>query len=121
VAYRLIRGEPLVDEDADGVRAFLSALHSFDPAGLGVPQPDWRGIYRAHASNWRRVVLPLLDRDDRRRGEALLGEVETLAGFEPALVHCDLGASHLLVHGGRLAGVIDWGDAKIGDPAIDYA
>src|SRR5918994_5307757 len=28
VGYRLIRGEPLVDEDADGVRAFLEALHT---------------------------------------------------------------------------------------------
>ncbi len=27
VGYRLIRGRPLVDEDAEGVRAFLEALH----------------------------------------------------------------------------------------------
>src|SRR5262245_35810958 len=27
VAYRLLRGMPLVDEDGDGVRAFLEALH----------------------------------------------------------------------------------------------
>jgi aminoglycoside phosphotransferase (APT) family kinase protein len=27
----------------------------------------------------------------------------------------------MLVRGGRLAGVIDWSDARIGDPAIDYA
>jgi aminoglycoside phosphotransferase (APT) family kinase protein len=30
VAYRLIRGEPLVAEDPDGVRAFLAALHAVD-------------------------------------------------------------------------------------------
>ena len=30
VAYRLIRGEPLVDEDSDGVRAFLDALHAIE-------------------------------------------------------------------------------------------
>jgi aminoglycoside phosphotransferase (APT) family kinase protein len=30
VAYRLIRGEPLVDEDPDGVRAFLDALYGVD-------------------------------------------------------------------------------------------
>ena len=27
----------------------------------------------------------------------------------------------LLVHDGRLAGVIDWGDMRVGDPALDYS
>ena len=121
VVYPLIHGEPLRDEDPDGVRAFLAALHSFDTGDLRVPRPDWLGIYRTHAEDWREVVLPLLDADERGRAEALLAEIETLAGFVPALVHCDLGPSHLLVRDGRLAGVIDWGDAKIGDPAVDYA
>jgi aminoglycoside phosphotransferase (APT) family kinase protein len=67
------------------------------------------------------VGLPLLDPDERPRGEALLAEVETLTGFRPAVTHSDLGPTHLLVHDGRLAGVIDWGDARVGDPAIDYA
>jgi hypothetical protein len=53
---------------------------------------------------FRRVVLPLLDADERRDGEALLQEVETLTGFTPSLVHCDLEACHLLVREGRLAG-----------------
>ena len=87
VAYRFIRGEPLVDEDPDGVRAFLDALHA----------------------------------DEQPRGEALLTEVETLTGFRPALTHSDLGPTHLLVRDGELAGVIDWGDARVGDPALDYA
>lgn len=47
--------------------------------------------------------------------------METLSGFEPALIHNDLSAPHLLVRDGRLAGVIDWADACIGDPARDYA
>ena len=42
-------------------------------------------------------------------------------GFSPALLHADLGPAHLLVRDGRLAGVIDWGDARLGDPALDYA
>jgi aminoglycoside phosphotransferase (APT) family kinase protein len=38
------------------------------------------------------------------------------------LVHGDLYARHLLVdEGGRLAGVIDWGDVHLGDPAVDLA
>ena len=119
--YRLIAGEPLRDEDPEGVRAFLDALHSFDVGAIDAPRPDWRDIYRAHAADWRRLVLPLLDVDERPAGETLLQEIETLTGFEPALVHCDLGPSHLICRDRRLVGVIDWADAKLGDPAIDYA
>ena len=120
VVYRLIRGEPLRDEDPDGVRKFLEALHSFDTAGLELPRPDWVEAWRDQADVFRRVALPLLDLDERARGEDLFGEVETLTGFEPALIHCDLGPAHLLVRDGRLAGVIDWAGARVGDPALDY-
>ena len=121
VVYRLIRGEPLRDEDPDGVRAFLEALHSLDASALPAPRPDWLETHRERAERWRGVVLPLLDADERPAGEALLREVETLDGYEPALTHSDLGEEHLIVRDGRLAGVIDWGDARVGDPAIDYA
>jgi aminoglycoside phosphotransferase (APT) family kinase protein len=121
VAYRLIRGDPLIAEDPEGVRAFLAALHAVDVENLPARRPDWLEMYREQADEFRRVVLPLLDPDERPRGEALLAEVETLTGFRPALTHSDLGPEHLLVRGERLVGVIDWGDARIGDPAIDYA
>jgi aminoglycoside phosphotransferase (APT) family kinase protein len=121
VAYRLIRGEPLVDEDPDGVRAFLDALHAVDVEAVPARRPDWLETYREQASEFRRLVLPLLDPDERALGEALLAEVETLAGFRPALTHSDVAANHLLVREGRLVGVIDWGDARVGDPALDYA
>lgn len=121
VVYRLIRGEPLAAEDPDGVRAFLDALHSVDVDSVPAPRPDWLETYREQADEFRRIVLPLLDPDERSRGEALLAEVETLTGFRPTVTHSDLGPTHLLVHEGRLAGVIDWGDARIGDPALDYS
>jgi aminoglycoside phosphotransferase (APT) family kinase protein len=121
VVYRLIRGGPLRDEDSEGARAFLAALHSFDAGAVDVPRPDWVGVYRGHAEDWRSVVLPLLDVDERATADALLREAETLTGFAPSLVHCDLGPSHLLCRDGRLVGVIDWADAKVGDPAVDYA
>lgn len=121
VVYRFIRGRPLVEEDSRGVRDFLDALHGIDADAIPAPRPDWLETYREQADEFRRVVLPLLNRDERAAGEELLGEVETLTGFTPALTHSDLGPSHLLVHDGKLAGVIDWGDARIGDPAIDYA
>jgi len=121
VVYRLIHGEPLRDEDPDGVRAFLEALHSLDPLELPIPpMDDWVTAWCEQADVFRRVALPLLDADERPAGEALLRETESLIGFEPALTHCDLEACHLLVREGRLAGVIDWAGARIGDPALDY-
>jgi aminoglycoside phosphotransferase (APT) family kinase protein len=121
VAYRLIRGEPLVDEDPAGVRAFLDALHAVDVETVPARRPDWLETYREQANEFRRLVLPLLDADERSAGEALLAETEMLTGFQPALTHSDLLPEHLLVRGGKLAGVIDWSDARIGDPALDYA
>lgn len=121
VAYRFIKGEPLVAEDPDGVRAFLEALHAIDVNLMPAPRPDWLETYRKQADEFRRLVLPLLDLDERSGGEALLAETETLTGFEPALTHSDLGPPHLLVRDGRLAAVIDWGDARVGDPALDYS
>jgi aminoglycoside phosphotransferase (APT) family kinase protein len=120
--YRLITGEPLRNEDPDGVRAFLDALHSFDAGAIDLPRPDWPEAWRENAEEvFRPVVLPLLDRDERPRAERLLAELETLTGFAPALTHCDLGPSHLRVRDGKLAGVIDWAGAELGDPALDYA
>jgi aminoglycoside phosphotransferase (APT) family kinase protein len=121
VAYPLIRGEPLVAEDPDGVRGFLDALHAVDADSIPAPRPDWLETYREQADEFRRLVLPLLDPDERAGGGALLAETETLTGFRPALTHSDLGPSHLLVRDEKLVGVIDWGDARVGDPALDYA
>ena len=61
---------------------------------MPAPRPDWLDAYREQADEFRRVVLPLLDRDERAAGEALLAEVDTLTGFDPVLTHSDLGPSH---------------------------
>lgn len=121
VGYRLIRGTPLVDDDAEGVWAFLEALHALDSSELPVDRSDWVEAYRAQCAEFERLVFPILDRDTRAKATRLFSDVETLVGFEPALVHADLGPEHLLVRDGRLAGVIDWGDVRVGDPALDYS
>ena len=121
VGYRLIRGDPLVGEDSDGARAFLEALHGLDPAALPLARVEWVDAYREQCAEFERRVLPLLDADRRAKAKRLFDEVTTLMGFEPALLHADLGPEHLLVHDRRLVGVIDWGDMRIGDPALDYA
>jgi aminoglycoside phosphotransferase (APT) family kinase protein len=107
--------------DHERVRAFLEALHALDPSKLPVDRSDWVGAYRAQCAEFERLVFPILDEDTRARASRLFSDVETLVDFEPALVHADLGPGHLLVRDGRLAGVIDWGDMRVGDPALDYS
>jgi aminoglycoside phosphotransferase (APT) family kinase protein len=121
VGYRLIRGRPLVDEDAQGVRAFLDALHAHDPGGFPVERHDWIDAYREQCAEFERLVFPVVDIDLREQATRLFGDVETLVDFTPSLIHADLGPEHLLVRAGRLAGVIDWADMRVGDPALDYA
>ena len=119
VVYPLIQGTPLVDEDPDGVRGFLESLHRVQTDVL--PPTDWIASYTEQCVKFEELVFPLLDSDDRSRAQALFAEVETLTGFDPCVTHSDLGAEHLLVREGRLVGVIDWGDARLGDPALDYS
>jgi len=86
-----------------------------------VPRPNWVETYRAQCDEFRRLVSPLLDSGEQARADALFAEVETLTGFDAVLTHSDLGPEHLLCCDGRLVGVIDWGDTRVGDPALDYA
>jgi aminoglycoside phosphotransferase (APT) family kinase protein len=129
LAYHWIEGAPIgSDASAADVAAFLSALHRF-PVGraaeLGVEWPDWEAEIGALLNNFTRRVLPLLDPDERalaaRRFDAFRADRASFS-FRPALIHADLGPEHLLCGpDGRLVGVLDWTDARIGDPALDFA
>jgi aminoglycoside phosphotransferase (APT) family kinase protein len=128
VAYPRIDGRPLEAFDdgvAGEVAAFLVALHGVQvdgAAGLGLSVWDLDRREQELAA-FRERVLPVLDAGEREAGAELLerARAEAAAGFRPAVVHADLGPEHLLCEGGRLRGVIDWSDARIGDPAIDLA
>lgn len=140
-AYRRIPGaqfDPtllpptLAKEAAHRLGCFLGELQRFPRAQavcLGVPDATparWHGEYRALYASVRRQVLPLLTPAARARWQALweafLARSEHLR-FQPALLHHDLVAEHILYDPaqGALAGVIDWSDAAIGDPAFDLA
>ena len=83
VAYRTIRGTPLVNEDGDGMRAFLEALHAFDASGLQIDRSNWVDAYRDQCVEFERLVLPQLERDLHAKAKRLFDEVETLVGFSP--------------------------------------
>lgn len=107
---------------------FLGALHALPVAqarALGVPERDlWADEYepliafaRAHIGTRSRAWLDALVSDFLGRG-----------GMREAprvLAHADISGVHLLLEDdgatGALAGVIDFGDAMVADPALDVA
>jgi macrolide phosphotransferase len=54
------------------------------------------------------------------RWEHALEDV-TLWRFQATPVHGDLAAEHVLVADDRVSGLVDWSDARVGDPADDLA
>jgi aminoglycoside phosphotransferase (APT) family kinase protein len=134
VAYRKLHGDPLTPSRgtasiAAELGAALNALHAFPISrAVELGAKDLGGErFRAHYRDvrwpqFRERVLPLLAPDEReqaqRRADAYLDDH---VAFRPALVHCDLGPEHVLVTDGAVSGVIDWADARVADPALDFA
>jgi aminoglycoside phosphotransferase (APT) family kinase protein len=135
MVYRAIEGRSLLEVELppnailpERLGRFLHDLHTvpLEFVGLrGRGGEDWRRQYRDQLRGFRERVFPLLQDDERERAGAMfdrfLGEDANFR-FPEALVHNDLGPAHILATPtGDLAGVIDWGDAVPGDPAMDLA
>jgi len=126
VRHRRVRGEPGIATDlASGRRLgqFLLALHQHpvdEAVARGVPDaPTSRQRRLADLARCHSHVLPMLPTGLAATGAALLDRLAEAP--HDTLVHGDLGPDHLLVHVGRLHGVIDWTDAHVGDPAADLS
>lgn len=139
IGYRKLAGTPAIDLPLDAVDLdacgrrlgeFLTALHAFpvdEARALGVPEPPPEDLF----ARWRgRIVERLADMAPHLPPALLARTRAFLAGPAPAawhgpprLVHYDLGDAHFLVNRAtrRLAGVLDWGDVRIGDAAVDFA
>jgi aminoglycoside phosphotransferase (APT) family kinase protein len=130
VAYRKLEGSPVDGSSArhgTELGRFLTALHAFPverARELAVPDHDgWHERYEAFARGLLRRVAPMLG-DDLPCADAMLSTyLDDAANFEfvPRLLHADLGPAHILAQGDELTGIIDWGDTRIGDPALDLA
>jgi aminoglycoside 2''-phosphotransferase len=124
----LAAGSPLLGQ----LGAFLGALHGFpveQAVAVGVPASSWAEWVAGWRRWWSYLNVagalhfePDVCRLVRDTGDDFLKELTVSAG-SVTLVHHDLALEHILVtpDGARLAGVIDWGDAAIGDPALDFA
>lgn len=121
VAYRKLPGEPLDDPPASlapQLGAFLAALHDFPrERALRAGLPRQADV----SERCRREVLPLLAPEEGRRAEEMFGRFRSDESAQPLLIHADLGPAHILRNGSKVSGVIDWSDACLGDPALDFA
>lgn len=107
--------EPLARKIAE----LIATLRSLDTADA---PPSGRGSSLRRFDAPLRAALPQLDGIiDTTRALALWDEVLTTPTWtgDPVWVHGDLMPANLLVRGGHLSGVLDWGGAGVGDPAID--
>jgi aminoglycoside phosphotransferase (APT) family kinase protein len=128
--YRWIGGEPATDETvssltqfAGDLAAFLTALYSCDATDgpAAGPHSHSRG---GPVTVWDRQTRDSLDRLSREidaAGATEVWEAAVDAKWEqpPVWVHGDITGSNLLVQGGRLSAVIDFGCSAVGDPACD--
>jgi aminoglycoside phosphotransferase (APT) family kinase protein len=101
---------------------FLRALHQ--PAPESAPHNPWRGVPLAARAKTVRQHLQQLDGlVDRGAVLALWERVLSTPPWSgpPLWIHGDLHPGNLVVNGGRLSAVIDFGDLAAGDPATDLS
>jgi aminoglycoside phosphotransferase (APT) family kinase protein len=102
----------------------LATLHRVDPASVGLSdfgRPD--GFLARQVRRWRKQLDASRSRDLPRAGElhALL-EANLPGEQAPAIVHGDYRLDNLLVDDAdRVAAVVDWEMATLGDPLTDVA
>ncbi|MYX38767.1 MULTISPECIES: aminoglycoside phosphotransferase family protein [unclassified Streptomyces] len=108
---------------AGAVGEFLLALQSCDPTGgpAAGPHSWYRGASPAHYDEETRRCLTLLEGHvDTTRARAVWDAALAARWHgRPVWFHGDIASGNLLVHGGELTAVIDFGTSGVGDPACD--
>ncbi len=116
LAHPLLLGRPLLGRTppagaAGRLGAFLTELHSVEPSAVA----DLVEEEPADPREW------LADLSGPEQLLAVVHAQVPAPGDRHVLAHADLGAEHLLEDGGALTGVLDWSDAAVTDPAVDFA
>jgi aminoglycoside phosphotransferase (APT) family kinase protein len=130
--YRWLEGETATAERIADLRQFATALADFLTAlqridSAGGPPPGRHNFFRGGP-------LTVYDAETRQAIAALDGRIDTDAASavweaalaapwygSPVWLHGDVAAGNLLVKGGRLSAVIDFGTSGVGDPSCDLA
>jgi aminoglycoside phosphotransferase (APT) family kinase protein len=111
-----------LDRAALDLAAFVTALRGVDTAGAPPRPPGRRGGPLGEVdAQVRRSVTELGDRVDAAAVLRLWDDALAAPAWGGAevWVHGDLLPGNLIVDGGRLSAVIDWGALAVGDPAAD--
>jgi aminoglycoside phosphotransferase (APT) family kinase protein len=123
--YRWIDGQPYVDglvdderQAADDLAQFVMELRSIDP--VGAPPGGRRPLSELDAPTLAAIesARDVIDRDATIAAWELALDAPTWDGTS-VWIHTDLLRPNLLVDGGRLCAVIDFGGVGVGDPAAD--
>ena len=114
----------MVERIARDLAGFLLALHAIPPAEIGLDDcgDDARATWAQFERDFREQLFPHMRADARRAVErdfaAALRDDE-LWRFKPCLTHGDFGTGNILIHAGRISGIIDFSFCGVGDPAQD--
>ena len=124
--YRWIDGQPYADElvgdEGQAARDLARFVTGLRRAGTaGAPRAGRRPLRQLDAGTRAAIESAGddVDRDAVMAAWELALEAPAWDGVTPAWIHADLLRPNLLVDGGRLRAVIDWGAAGAGDPATD--
>jgi aminoglycoside phosphotransferase (APT) family kinase protein len=109
------------EQVAVDLASFVRALQTIPTAGAPPRRTGARGAPLAELdASVRRALDELDDRVDQRAVRRAWEEALAAPASEAAIwVHGDLLPGNLLVAGGRLTGVIDFGALGVGDPAVE--
>ena len=136
ISGQLLRGETLASiQDIPSIRrialqiaGFMRALHGVPVLAVqhDLPLEDTRQSWEQRYAEFRDLLYPFMRIDARiqvtTHFERYFDDSD-LHEFEPCLRHGDLGPGNVLydpeTH--RVSGVIDFGSAGLGDPAVDVA
>ena len=101
----------------------LRGFHELDPEAFDLPRL-WTDVAALSqtAQGWLAPLEPHLSRVDARAVRDVIDSVPALLSDRPAVVcHGDFGPQNVLVVGDRISGLLDFEDARIGDPLVDVA
>lgn len=139
--YRMLRGVPFLKSTmadigdgeicqhlASQLGAFPKVLHAVDASQMptGFPETDtgdsWTALYRAFRDELFAHVRPDARNDVSDAFASFLGEPKNVS-YRRVLRHGDFGGANILYDPKQrsISGVIDFGSAALGDPAVDLA
>ena len=141
MGYALLPGEPLLrtavfaqtddavlDRWAEQLAGFLQELHAIPPGDTGEEWPtvdqraEWELMYNEIRHHLFPKMRPAARQEVTDHFAAYLDD-PALHDFQPAPRHGDFGSGNILYEAQtmNISGIIDFGFAAVGDPAIDIA